>query len=176
MTTPTGTRQAASSERTPRRGTEGPPRGGKRRAYFAYGLNLDAPAMAARCPGARLVGPARLPGYRFVVNAQGLATVVPERDGSVQGVLWCIGARDEHALDRFEGVAARLYRKAQLTVHGPQDRPRAALVYLASDARPGAPRPGYLERVVAAAEAQGLDPGYIAELRRWLARAPRVLG
>ena len=38
----------------------------KRFNYFAYGSNMDTARMLARCPGARLVGAATLPGFRLV--------------------------------------------------------------------------------------------------------------
>lgn len=47
-----------------------------RRLYFAYGSNMDEAAqMAERCPGAEVIGLATLPGYRFVINQRGVATL-----------------------------------------------------------------------------------------------------
>ncbi|MBD0271029.1 MAG: hypothetical protein ICV73_03780 [Acetobacteraceae bacterium] len=40
-------------------------------------------------------------------------------------------------------------------------------MYLAADTAPGAPRQGYLERILRVAEARGLDADYRAELARW---------
>ena len=43
-----------------------------------------------------------------------------------------------------------------------------ALVYVAEDNTEGAPRAGYMERIVAAAESQGLPEAYVEKLRTWL--------
>ena len=70
-------------------------------------------------------------------------------------MLWDLALADVPALDRYEGVARRLYVKMPqpvLSEHGP----RRALVYVARSTAPGAPRPGYVEGVLAAAAAAGL--------------------
>jgi hypothetical protein len=36
--------------------------------YFAYGSNMDRPAMKRRCPGARALGPATIDGHRYFVG------------------------------------------------------------------------------------------------------------
>ena len=33
--------------------------------YFAYGSNMNLEQMALRCPGARMVGLVRKPGWRY---------------------------------------------------------------------------------------------------------------
>ena len=43
-----------------------------------------------------------------------------------------------------------------------------ALVYLAASTVQGRPRAGYLEPIVAAAEARGFPADYREEMRRWL--------
>ena len=52
--------------------------------YFAYGSNMDAAAMQARCPKSRALGPARLARHRFGLMADGYATIVraPNHDGA----------------------------------------------------------------------------------------------
>ena len=40
-------------------------RGPLTQTYFAYGSNLDAAQMRARCPSAKLLGAAILDGYRL---------------------------------------------------------------------------------------------------------------
>ena len=41
-------------------------------------------------------------------------------------------------------------------------------MYVAGDPARGTAVAGYMEKVVAAAEAHGLPPAYVDELRRWL--------
>ncbi len=134
----------------------------RRQRYFAYGSNLCAAQMAARCPGAREDGVVELAGWRFVINGRGVATLAPEPGARVFGLVWRLTPACEAALDRHEGVAKGAYRKAELEAGG-----APALVYLAADTAPGAPRQGYPERILRAAEACGLDDAYRAELARW---------
>ena len=87
--------------------------------YFAYGSNMNENQMAFRCPDAQAVGTVRLEGYRltFAGNGgrRGVATILPDKGGSVDGVLWRISARDEQHLDQYEGFP-NLYRKETVMV------------------------------------------------------------
>lgn len=76
--------------------------------YFAYGANMDAAAMALRCPASRLIGRGRLPRHRFVIMREGWASVVRAPGATVWGVLWELALSDIPALDRYEGVAGVL--------------------------------------------------------------------
>lgn len=142
--------------------------------YFAYGSNMDRAAMRARCPGSRPLGPARLPRHRLAVMPAGYLSIVRDPRRTVWGLLWDLALADVPALDRYEGIAEGLYRKAQqpvLTDAGP----RRALVYLGRG-EGGVPRPGYLEDVIAAARAV-LSPGAVGEIEALLpARAGPRLG
>ena len=133
--------------------------------YFAYGSNMDVRQMAVRCPDAVVTGRACLRGYRFLINTHGVATVIQAEEAPVHGILWNISARDEASLDRYEGVATGFYRKAKMLVQTEESVQADALIYIAEDDRPGQPRPGYLERVVEAAQQQGLPAGYTTTLR-----------
>jgi hypothetical protein len=57
------------------------------------------------------LGRARLPGYRFVINARGVATVVEDQSREVYGVLWNITLDDEKALDKYEGFSGAHTRR-----------------------------------------------------------------
>ncbi|MCJ2121999.1 gamma-glutamylcyclotransferase family protein [Methylobacterium sp. J-077] len=139
--------------------------------YFAYGANMDAAAMALRCPVSRLIGGGRLPGHRFIIMREGYASVVRDPARAVHGVLWELALDDIPALDRYEGVAGGLYAKATLPVTTARGVKRA-LIYLGRSAAPGRPRPGYLDAVVAAAHAVQLPPAYIREIGRWMRGPP----
>ena len=69
--------------------------------YAAYGMNTNLHSMSGRCPGARCLGPALLPDYRFRFAHH--ADVVPEVGGQVHVVLWEITRSDLASLDRLEG-------------------------------------------------------------------------
>jgi hypothetical protein len=131
--------------------------------YFAYGSNMDRDAMAARCPQSRAVGVARLPRHRFMIMADGYASVTRDARRTVFGVLWDIALGDMKALDRYEGLHRGLYAKISQPVITEKGAVRA-LIYLARSSAPGRPRPGYLEGVVAAARSWGLPEDYVQEL------------
>ncbi|MDH6199302.1 phage replication-related protein YjqB (UPF0714/DUF867 family) [Mycobacterium frederiksbergense] len=133
--------------------------------YFAYGSNLCVAQMATRCPGAIDPRPARLDGHDWLINERGVATVEPFDGSQVHGVLWHVTDADLAALDRVEGVPLR-YRRNKLTVHT-ADGPATAWVYIDLRVDPGRPRPGYLERIIAAATYHDLPQRWIEFLRRW---------
>ena len=134
--------------------------------YFAYGSNMSSTQMAERCPGSTPIGLASLPDFRFLINERGVATVVPEADAMVRGVLW--STTDEHieSLDGFEGLAKGNYVRETIEVET-DDGAVDALVYLACHHEPGPPRVGYLETVLGGARAFGVPADYIAELAGW---------
>jgi hypothetical protein len=137
-----------------------------RRRYFAYGANIIAAEMARRCSAAREIGMAVLPGWRFVVGRRGYGTIVPDPAARVVGVLWSLTPACERTLDEFEEIDGGLFRRENILFAG-----EPTLVYLAADAAPGPVRAGYLEPVIAAAEARGFPADYVATLRGWLSRA-----
>jgi gamma-glutamylcyclotransferase (GGCT)/AIG2-like uncharacterized protein YtfP len=134
---------------------------------FAYGSNMDAQAMAQRCPRGRIVGRARLPGHRVALMPDGYATVVRDRTAHAHGLLWEIGFGDLAALDRYESVATGLYEKIHQPVLREGGAPTRALIYIG---RPGktlgrAPE-DYMARIVLAATEIGLPREHVDFLRR----------
>lgn len=118
-------------------------------------------------PGAEPIGAAVLANYRFIITADGYASVEPMRAAAVHGVLWRLTPRDRAGLDAWESVASGSYRAATLAVHRARRR-QMALVYLARPCGIGRAKSGYVELVVAAALAWELPPDYVASLQQWL--------
>jgi len=135
--------------------------------HFAYGANMHRAIMRRHAPAAVPVGTASLADHRFIVSADGYASVVPERGRLVHGVLWRIAPRDRVALDAWENVAARLYGAETAPVRC-SGRLRPALIYIARGRRAGSAKAGYMELVIAAARAWALPESYIASLQRFL--------
>jgi gamma-glutamylcyclotransferase (GGCT)/AIG2-like uncharacterized protein YtfP len=120
--------------------------------YFAYGTNMTPTRMARLCKTARFIAVARVDDWKFRICLSGYATIVPSPGARVHGVLWQIEPDDLQPLDDYEKVEKGLYRRDQILL---ADQ-RKALVYLARDERPGVPRVGYLEEIIAAAFYWGL--------------------
>lgn len=125
--------------------------------------------MARRCPASRPLGPARLLRARFVVLPQGYASVVPDARGTVHGVLWDASLADMRGLDRYENVAAGLYRKAIQPVLKAGGGTARALVYVGRG-EGGRPQPSYMESIIAAARDWALPETYVRELESFLPR------
>ena len=139
--------------------------------HFAYGANMSRAVMGKYAPAAQPLGAAVLTHYRFVITADGYASVVPVRGEIVHGVLWRLGAGDRGALDAWENVAAGLYRAQMLPVRHAGSR-CAALVYRARPRPEGIARAGYLELVIAAALEWQLPQAYIDALKTRLSGQP----
>lgn len=121
--------------------------------------------MAERCPATRPVGAAILAGWRFRITGDGYATLVADPASQAHVLVWDLDATDERRLDDYEEVGTGMYRKSAIEVPSYGE----ALIYLAADDGIGRPQPGYLERIVAAAEAAGFPASYVAELAAWQA-------
>ena len=146
-----------------------------RHLYFAYGSNLSVQQMARRCPDASAPRPAVLADHDWLINERGVATVEPFTGSRVHGVVWEVSDHDLATLDSAEGVPVR-YRRDRMTVHT-DDGPATVWVYIDHRVEPGAPRPGYLERIIAGAVHHGLPQRWVEFLRRWdPAHWPRQLG
>lgn len=141
--------------------------------HFAYGSNMHGGVMRRHAPNAVPIGVAQLPNYRFVITADGYASIVPAAGQWVYGVIWRLTLRDRATLDAWENIAAGLYRAEILPVRA-NGRRQSTLVYIARQRPFGRPKPSYMEIVVKAAREWKLPADYIASLEEWLPK--RVLG
>jgi len=120
-----------------------------------------------RCPGAIPLGIGILANHRFIINANGVATIIPADREKVIGVLWSITDIHESTLDRYEGVKDGLYSRHFMKIEKEGGGETEALVYIAAESEPGQPREGYLEKILFGAEHFELLEEYIEELRSW---------
>jgi AIG2-like family len=127
--------------------------------------------MATHAPTAKPVGVAALANHRFLITADGYASVAPKRTQVVYGVLWRIEPRDRARLDAWENIAAGLYRAKNLPVQNAGHR-YIALTYIGRQRPDGRAKAGYMELVIAAALEWQLPQAYIAYLRRFLPKRP----
>jgi hypothetical protein len=135
--------------------------------HFAYGSNMSRAIMRTHAPNAQPAGVAALANYRFVITADGFATVMPQRAETVYGVLWRLTPSDCVSLAAWESIGAGLYRAKTLPVRQ-AGRRQMALIYIARPRPRGRAKPGYMEIVIAAALEWQLPPAYIGSLRHLL--------
>jgi len=143
--------------------------------HFAYGSNMHRALMRKHAPAATPIGVAQLANHRFVITADGYASVEPATAQMVYGALWRLTPRDRVTLDAWENIAGGLYRATTLRVHC-QGQYRAALIYVARPRPRGQPKPGYMEVVVKAARELRLPADYITFLEEWLPMRPLGAG
>lgn len=166
--------------------------------YFAYGSNLNVRQMAARCPAAKVVGPAVLRGYRLCFPRRGsnwpggVAGIVEDERGVVEGAVYRLTDACLAALDACEGVSEGRYERAAVQVevrrevaglhdeelvdrrdHITESRDdRALLTAFSYVARlepggPFAPSPQYVRTIVEGAREHRLSEGYLCTLEKW---------
>lgn len=134
---------------------------------------MDLVQMGGRCPGAQVIGVARLPGHRiaFVTDETGydggVATIVPDDRSDVHGVLWEINDAHLSALDEWEAYPVA-YDRYPMVVYAPDAV--EALVYVANFASPEEPSERYLGVILRGLEANGVGAEYAALIRRLAGR------
>src|SRR6516165_2741136 len=143
--------------------------------YFAYGSNMNAGAMARRCPRSKALGLARLERHRLAVMREGWLTAVRDPRSAVHGVLWNLALADVAALDRYEGLPQGLYAKLTQPVVG-EHAPRQPIVYVGGNSGPGAVRKDLVADIVKAARSWQLPVEAIEALERIAAASPLAVG
>lgn len=114
----------------------------EKRYYLAYGSNLNVRQMRMRCPTARMIGTATLEGYRLMFKGSktgSYLTIEPEEGCTVPVGVWEVSARDELALDHYEGYPTFYYKKElELPIKGIRSgiiRLRKVFVYIMHEDR-----------------------------------------
>ena len=135
--------------------------------YFAYGSNMNKKQMQERCgSGARFLGKAHLPGYKFVYDGYSqnwkgaVANIVPSEDEVVWGVLYEVSEDCEKNLDKYEGLGTA-YQKKRVFVYDDLGTAYEAFVYLREPQEPGKPSEDYVKTVVEGAREAGIPEDYI---------------
>ena len=141
--------------------------------YFAYGSNLDAEQMKARCPTARPARIARLADHRLDFThfskrwSGGAADVLPAPGRAVWGLVYEMGAEDFARLDPFESG----YRRVGLFIDG-DGGTVTATSYTVVEKGAFAPHPVYLEKMLRWGARWRLPGDYLAELTT--TRSPKL--
>ncbi|MBO8142753.1 MAG: gamma-glutamylcyclotransferase [Firmicutes bacterium] len=139
--------------------------------YFAYGSCMSPADLARDVEEFQLIGPARVRGYRLGFTRYsrarrgGVADLVPDKDGVVEGVLYRLPNEQLPALDEREG-APEHYRREYIPVEAGGKTYEGVLTYVVVDkaAAEIAPHPDYIQTILRGAEAY-LSPEYVGKLR-----------
>lgn len=131
----------------------------KKRWYIAYGSNLNLRQMAMRCPTARLAGTGLVENYELQFKGMphgAFATIAPQKGAAVPVGVWEITARDEKALDVYEGFPHHYFKKnLTVTMEGQEVTAMAYIMNLQMNF--GIPTQRYYNTVLEGYEQNGLD-------------------
>lgn len=124
----------------------------KKRYYIAYGSNLNIRQMKMRCPSARIIGTSEIPNYELLFKGSktgSYLTIEPKAGVSVPVAVWETTAKDEEALDCYEGFPTFYYKvEMELPVkriHIGKVRNQKGYVYIMHENRPhGIPSDYYI--------------------------------
>lgn len=139
--------------------------------YFAYASNMDPQTFSRRCPKAKALGRARLPGYRLAFSRYskqrrgGSADVVEDGSSDVWGVLYEVDDGCLAAMDRVEDVP-NAYRRVTVQVVDDAGQAHDAVTYMANKTGEFLPSKQYLKVIVDGARAYGLPEEYIRALEQ----------
>lgn len=125
-----------------------------KKLYAAYGMNTNLEQMQLRCPTARSLGSAVLPGHRF--EFKGFATVDADVTQDCAVVLWEIYPTDEAALDRLEGYPM-YYNKKEVDVLYRGEVVTAMTYFMHDDETLHSPSQSYYDMVAEGYQAHGID-------------------
>lgn len=143
--------------------------------YFAYGSNMSLAQMQQRCLNPKVIGIARLPGYRVEFYGYSAIwdgaqeTVVTDPNSEVWGVLYELQFFDREQLDmyvdaRFDGTGQ--YFHYPLDVIDSEQRTIDAVIYKKDKGGEETyPSTEYLNFIIQSAKEQGLPAGYITQLQ-----------
>lgn len=122
--------------------------------YFSYGMNTNPTQMAIRCPQARSLGAAVLSHYGFEFKS--FATVTPDMNNRVEGVLWEITDDCERALDRLEGYPL-YYNKINVWVNFKGDLTPCMTYIMYPEEEYNYPSDSYVDMLIEGYTAHGVD-------------------
>lgn len=143
--------------------------------YFAYGANMNAGQMKARCPGAKAIAVAKLAQHRLCFFGHrkrwdgAEETVLPDTNSCVWGVVYEVSHSGLDRLDAWQGVrldGSGRYFHSPATVEGTDGTAYQVLIYrkdVLQQAQP--PSAEYLDFILDGAVGHHLPSGYIDGLK-----------
>ena len=136
--------------------------------YFAFGSNMSAKRMHERLGWYPSRSRAILQNYRMLFNKHsndgGKANIMSSPGNIVEGILYSVIEEDLLILDKYEGVAAKQYKRHEIEVRNNNKNSITAVTYKAlNTGKISAPTEEYLNYILEGKEF--LSPGYYAKLK-----------
>lgn len=138
--------------------------------YFAYGSNMNVAQMGRRCRDHRPVGVGCLAGFALALTTRGTATIIPQADSFMEGMVWSVSTDDIDALDINEGVANDIYFRhmAPITLIATGEKLPAYVYTATADINNECCRVGYANKILSGAAECGLSADYQHTLQQLL--------
>ena len=136
--------------------------------YFAFGSNMSAQRMHERLGWSPSRSGAILPDYEMIFNKHSndgeKANIMYSPGNFVEGILYSVNEEDMMILDKYEGVAAKQYKRYDIEVRYNNKNSIAAVAYKAlKTGKVCAPTEDYLSYILEGKEF--LSPGYYTKLK-----------
>ena len=136
--------------------------------YFAFGSNMSAQRMLERLGWSPSRLGAILPDYEMIFNKHsndgGKANIMYSSGDNVEGILYSVNEEDLLILDKYEGVAAKQYKRYDIEVWNHNKNSIAAVAYKAlNTGNVSAPTEEYLSYILEGKEF--LSSGYYTKLK-----------
>ena len=136
--------------------------------YFAFGSNMSAQRMNERLGWSPSSSGAILLDYEMIFNKHsndgGKANIMSSPGNIVEGILYSVIEEDLLILDKYEGVAAKQYKRHEIKVWNNNKHSITAVTYKAlNTGKISAPTEEYLSYILEGKEF--LSPGYYAKLK-----------
>ena len=132
--------------------------------YFAYGTNLDVEQMRNRCETIKVLGKGKLKNYRLIFNSRGVASIIPDNNSEVLGLVYELTKEGLNSLDSYEGYPS-LYSRHEMRIESTEDTFINSIVYIAEDSKEGKPRPDHYECVLNALKKEDFPEEYIESFK-----------
>ena len=136
--------------------------------YFAFGSNMSAQRMHERLGWTPSRSGAIVPDYEMIFNKHsndgGKANIMFSPGDLVEGILYSVNEEDLLILDKYEGVAAKQYKRYDIEVWNNNRQTILAVAYKAlNTGKVFSPTEEYLNYILEGKEF--LSPGYYTKLK-----------
>jgi len=130
--------------------------------YFAFGSNMSAQRMHERLGWSPSRSGVILPDYEMIFNKHsndgGKANIMYSSGDNVEGILYSVNEEDLLILDKYEGVAAKQYKRYDIEVRNHNKNSIAAVAYKAlNTGKVSAPTEEYLNYILEGKEFLSLE-------------------
>jgi gamma-glutamylcyclotransferase (GGCT)/AIG2-like uncharacterized protein YtfP len=136
--------------------------------YFSYGSNMDVNKLKQICSSSKLLGVARVRGYRlsFSIESEywiwkgGVGDIIRDDGSEVWGLIYELSDSDLDTLDKYE-VAPPVYRRISIEAMSAEKKVPGVWTYEVAEKKGFVlPSKAYLDIIKSAAEKYGFPSSY----------------